>query len=473
SFEADSVGPYLFKVYQITPSCRGRTYRLETSFVRPTATPELVTDPDEYEPNDSFQEADADQPTLPIQVPLVLQLTFDTKDDADYFRFYTKEDRFYEATTSNLSLVDTLLEIYDEDRDRVERDDDGGGGFASRATWQADYDGYYYVVVRNNAASPGEYDLTLDEISAPATATPGPTATAPIARGEADDCEDNLDFNHACVLAVDEAQTFNFVPVFGSGPDNDFYRIWVKPGLHFRCETSDLSPGLDPNMIMFSGPSWDNAIAGNDDIEPGNYNCAVSYYATYEGWLYVLVGTGDRTPPDVTNSDYTLTCSKSTTSFLATSTPQPAATPDSSGKLPSPMPTATPTSSGSPVATPTPETQGLTVRPLMTPTPAAPATPAPRFLPIRLIVYYDGNGDGQPGAGEGIAGISAQAHEVMSNELLAQDFTDTQGSLEFTVSAQGPVRISIPFLGFSHLATGAEASVQVRVPPQSPPGGTP
>jgi hypothetical protein len=109
----------------------------------------------------------------------------------------------------------------------------------------------------------------------------------------------------------------------------------------------------------------------------------------------------------------------------------------------------------------------------MTPTPAAPATPAPRFLPIRLIVYYDGNGDGQPGAGEGIAGISAQAHEVMSNELLAQDFTDTQGSLEFTVSAQGPVRISIPFLGFSHLATGAEASVQVRVPPQSPPGGTP
>jgi hypothetical protein len=62
---------------------------------------------------------------------------------------------------------------------------------------------------------------------------------------------------------------------------------------------------------------------------------------------------------------------------------------------------------------------------------------------------------------------------VASNELLAQDFTDEQGNLEFTVSAQGPVRISIPFLGFSHLVTGAEANIQVRVPPRSLPGGIP
>jgi hypothetical protein len=35
------------------------------------------------------------------------------------------------------------------------------------------------------------------------------------------------------------------------------------------------------------------------------------------------------------------------------------------------------------------------------------------------------------------------------------------------------VRISIPFLGFSHLVTGAEADIQVRVPTRSTPGGTP
>jgi hypothetical protein len=470
SFTAKNAGPYLFKVFQLTPSCSGRGYRLETAIVRPTATPEVVTDADDYEPNDSFDEADQTTPTLPIQVPILLELTFDTEDDQDYFRFYTKDDRTYEATTSDLNLVDTLLEIYDEERKRVERDDDGGGGLASRASWEADYDGYYYIVVRNNVASAGSYDLTLSEVT-PATRTPAPSATpaaGPTPRGRADDCEDNLDFQRACVIPVDRAETFNFVPVFGEGPDNDFYRVWVKAGLHFRCETSDLAPGLDPNMIMFNGPSWDNVIAGNDDIDTGNYNSAINYYATYDGWLYVLVGTGDRTPPDVYDSDYTLRCEKSTEPFSAPRTPRPTATPE-----PTRGPTPTPTTAGSPVATPTPETQELTVRPLTTPAPAAPTPPSPRFVPIQLLVYYDGNVDRQPGAGEGIAGISAQAYEVVSNELLAQDFTDEQGSLEFTVAAQGPVRISIPFLGFSHLVSGAEASIQVRVPPHSLVGGTP
>jgi hypothetical protein len=461
-------------VYQLTPSCSGRTYKLEVSVVRPTATPEVVTDADEYEPNDSFEQAEQDKPTLPIQVPISLDLTFHTADDIDYFRFYTKEDRWYQATTSNLNLVDTLLEIYDEDRDRVERDDDDGGGLASQASWEADYDGYYYIVVQNNVDSSGSYDLTLDEISAPATKTPGPSPTpGATPRSQADDCEDNLDFEHACVLAVDRAETFNFVPVFGRGPDNDFYRIWVKSGLHFKCETSDLAPGLDPNMIMFNGPSWDNAIAGNDDIEKGNYNSALNFYATYDGWLYVLVGTGDRTPPDVTDSSYSLICEMSTEPFPAAGAPRPTGTPDPSGKLPSPVPTATPTTGGSPVATPTPGTPQLSVRRLTTPVPTGPVTPSPRFVPISLLVYYDSNGDGQPGAGEGIAGVSAQAYEVASNELLAQDFTNEQGSLEFTVSAQGPVRVSIPFLGFSHLVGGPEANIQVRVPPRSASGGTP
>ena len=464
TFKAGSVGPYLFKVYQLTPSCTGRTYRLESSVVTPTATPQVVTDEDAYEPNNSFQEAQQDKPTLPIQVPILLELTFHNADDEDYFRFYTKEDRWYQATTSDLSLVDTLLEVYEEDEERIERDDDGGGGLASQVSWKADYDGYHYIVVKNNVQSAGSYDLTLEEIGAPATQTPSPTSPAGATpRAQADDCENNLDFFHACVLAVNEGQTFNFAPPYGSGPDNDFYKIWVKSGLHFRCQTSNLAPGLDPNIIMFSGPSWDSAIAGNDDVAKGNYNSSLTYYATYDGWLYVLVGTGDRTPPDTTDSSYTFICEKSTESFSAESTPRPTPT--------SAAPTATPTAttSGSPVATPTPESQELTVRPLTTPTPPAPVTPSPRFVPVRLLVYYDGNGDGQPGAGEGIAGVSAQAYEIASNQLLAQGFTDEQGSLEFTVSAQGPVRIGIPFLAFSHLVTGAEADIQVRVPPRSLP----
>jgi hypothetical protein len=111
------------------------------------------------------------------------------------------------------------------------------------------------------------------------------------------------------------------------------------------------------------------------------------------------------------------------------------------------------------------------VRRLTTPAPAT--IPPSRLLPISLFVYYDANGDGQRGAGEGIAGISARAYEVATNELLAQDYTDAQGSLTFSVSAQGPVRLSVPFLGLSHLVVGEEAKLQIRVPPQSGIGGAP
>lgn len=482
TFQAEDRGPYFFRVFQLTEDCTGRTYDLTASKVQPTATPTLTplpsADEDGYEPNNSFEQAMAERPTLPIQVPLLLELTFHTADDVDYFRFYTKEDRWYQATTSDLNLVDTLVEIYDEDRIRVERDDDGAGGLASQASWQADYDGYYYIVVQNNVDSFGSYNLTLDEISAPATETPGPSPTpGATPRAQADECEANPDFARACVLPVNETQEFNFIPAFGEGPDNDFYKIWVKPGLHFKCETSDLSPGVDPNMIVFAGPSWDQAIGGNDDIAPCNYNSSFTYYATYSGWLYLLIGTGDRTPSDVLNSSYSLRCDKSSTPFSATSTPPSGATPDSSGKLPTAELTATPTTGESPVATPTQQAQGLlSIRPLTTPTPPSPA--GPRFVPVSLLVYYDANGDGQAGAGEGITGISAQAYDVATNELLAQGFTDAQGRLSFTVSTQGPVRLAIPFLGFSHLIpasadTEEEASVQVRVPPHSAPGGIP
>jgi len=220
-------------------------------------------------------------------------------------------------------------------------------------------------------------------------------------------------------------------------------------------------------MIVFTGPSWENAIGGNDDREPGDYNSYFSYYATYEGWLYLLLGTGDRTPSNVHSSNYTLLCGMHVPG--QTSTPGP-----KDGSTPAPTPgaqTATPAPPGSPAATPTPAE--VMVRPLTTPTPVPDTTPAPRFIPISLLVYYDANDDHQPGAGEGIAGVSAQAYEAAINQLLAQGFTDEQGNLEFTVAAQGPVRISVPFFGFSQLVAGEGASIYLRVPPQTLPGGAP
>lgn len=472
TLEAENQGPYYFKVYQLAPGCQGDTYYLETSFTQPTPTPSKTPPPsadkDEYESNDSFGEAKE----LPVQMLITLDnLTFHVSDDEDWFKFWTKSGKWYWATTSDLSGVDTEIEIRDRDNSIEKSDDDGGGGYASQAEWEAGYDDYYYIRVIDKGETIGSYNLKVEEISAPATSTPGPTATpgpGVTPDPDADNCEDNLDFEHACVIPVNVSQTFNFVPAYGEGPDNDFYKIWVKRGLHFRCATSDLDPGIDPNMIVFSGPSWGDAIGGNDDIGPGNYNCAFNYYATYEGWLYVLVGTGDRTPSDVYDSRYTLTCEKRvsvTSTPEPTDTPRPTATPEA--------PTATPTTTGSPVATPTPS-RGLSVRLRATPSPAPPVTtPSSRFIPINLLIYYDADKDHRPSSGEGISGISAQAYEVATNQLLAQGFTDGQGSLEFTVAPRGSARVAVPFLSFSQLVTGEGADIVIRVPPHSLAGGAP
>ena len=448
-------------------------YRLDINRVAATPTPTNTPLPgaDAYEPNDTretayiFPVATSASATNANFVP--------SDSDEDWFSFYVKTGRHYRASTSNLSGVDTYLEVFDKDGNLVVADNDSGGGFASKAEWQAAYDGNYYIRVTNLVSiseSDDTYDLAVAEISVSVTSTPTPKP-AP-SNPNADRCDKNelgnYDFDHACVISPDVSEKFNFVPPPYGGTDNDFFKIWVKPGLHYECSTSDLSPGVDPNMIVYDANR--NAIGGNDDVEPGDFNSYFAYYATYEGWMYILVGTGDRTPTDVSKSDYTLRCAMHPPG-QPTATPGPTATPtprptSSGGEERSPTPTATPR------ATATPESEDLTVRVLTTPTPAPPAvatTPAPRFIPIQLLVYYDSNDDHQPGAGEGIAGISAQAYEVATNQLLAQGFTDERGNLEFTVASAGPVRVTVPFFGFSQLVAGESegASIYLRVPPHS------
>jgi hypothetical protein len=454
-------GSHYIRVEAVTVSTstvKIANYRLDIDLIATTPTPTNTPMPgaDDYEPNNTRETAYA----LPIATSAnATDANFYPSGDEDWFAFYVKSGRYYRASTSNLSGVDTFIEIFNQDGNEIGSDNDAGGGFASKYEWQASYDGYYYVRVTNLVTSDSEdtYDLTVAEIGTPPTNTPAPGATAV---SGVDSCENNFEFDSACVIAADKTYTFNFLSPYGSGPDNDFFKIWVKPGLLFDCATSDLAPGVDPNMIVYDNNR--NAIGGNDDVEPGNYNSAFSYYATYEGWLYLLVGTGDRTPSDPQNSSYSLEC-ESRVPGEATATRSPAAT-----NTPRPGETATPTKA----PTPAPTSQALTVRKLTTPTPAPATTPAPRFIPIDLLVYYDENNDRQPGAGEGIGGISAQAYEAATNQSLAQGFTDEQGHLEFSVSAQGPVRVSVPFFGFTQLVAGAEgASIYLRVPPRAQ--GTP
>jgi len=327
---------------------------------------------------------------------------------------------------------------------------------------------YYFKVFQiSNYCSGGTYHLSaygLPPTSTP-TRTPGPTATTqpePTAIPGADRFEPNYDFNKAATIATDVTyDDLNFIPWGSSSEDNDYYKIWVKPGLFFTCQTTNLGPGVDTNMIFYDHNR--NLIAGNDDVALGDYSSYVSYYSTYEGWLYILVGHGGRLPlADVSQSTYSLRCTKT-----LPGTPTPYA------KL---LPTATPypqdTSSVSPLPTPIPtvDSAELVVRTLTTPVPPSPAdTSAPRFVPIDLLVYYDSNDDRSPGAGEGIAGVVALAYDTATGEQIAQGITDPSGRLRFTAAARGAVRISIPYLGVSQTVGSAGASIYVRIAPQSLP----
>jgi hypothetical protein len=462
-------------------------YRLEVDRIAATLTPTPQDKWDAYEPNNSL-----DAPSDVSVGGTLGNLNFwpygaITEEDAkaadadvDVLRVWCKPGHTCRAETSVTNGVDTLIKLYadnatDPGAPRIEENDDFGGTLGSQVTWESSGSGYYKIWIENRDGSPRQetgqtYNLTLTDLVATPTPTPGPTSTSrpgPTALPGIDSFEPNYDFAIASTIATGVTYSANFIPWGGGHEDNDYYKIWIKPGLHFVCETLDLAPGVDTNMIVYDGN--ENAIGGNDDVELGEYRSRFAYFSTYEGWLYILVGHGGRLPAsELEDSDYKVRCDMQVPGEpTATSTPKPDDTPQPTA------PAATPTPSGSPIATPVPP-EGLTVRALTTPTPVPATTPAPsRFIPISLLVYYDAKDDQQPGAGEGIAGISAQAYEVATNQLLAQGFTDEQGSLEFTVSAQGPVRVSVPFFGFSQLVAGEGASIYLRVPPQPLTGGAP
>ncbi len=330
---------------------------------------------------------------------------------------------------------------------------------------------YYFKVLQiSNYCSGGTYHLEASESPPTATPTPTPTPTGtatpppPTPLAGADRFEPNHDFNHASTIATGVTyDNLNFVPWGGATEDNDFFKLWVKPGLLYTCETLNLAPGLDTNIIIYDHNR--NGLAGNDDVTPGDYRSRVSYLSTYEGWLYVLVGHGGRFPySEVQNSTYSLRC---TVEVLGLPTPAPTATPRPPTATPGPKDwTPTPdTTFTSPPPTATPSTgAGLSVRLISTPAPPSPeVTPAPRFVPLDILVYYDTNNDRSPGAGEGVAGLRILAYDTLTGEQVAEGVTDEMGRLRFTAAVRGAVRIVVPYLGIGRVIEGEGASVYIRI----------
>ena len=255
----------------------------------------------------------------------------------------------------------------------------------------------------------------------------------------------------------------NFTPWGNAEQDNDYFKLWVKPGLLFSCETFELAPVVDTNMILYDHNY--NQIGGNDDRALGDYRSRLSYYSTYEGYLYLLVGTGDRLSfEDAKNSSYKLKCEKS---VPGTSTPVGG---DGPSKDSTPVPTATSPSSPVPTPTSTPATVNdsvaLTFQPLTTPEPLK-ATPTPSgFRNFRLVIYYDDNSDGQFGAGEGVPGFYVRVLDAYGSEELARGYTDEQGNLSFSVPTVDLVQVLVPSLGLERQVAPSVPEVKIRIVPQ-------
>lgn len=446
--------------------------RTPTPTRTPPSTPIYV---DQYEPNNNLQTA------YTMAAGQVLQAnTLWPAGDIDFFRFHGKAGSVYEVFTRDLDPgIDTVLTVYDTNGNGIATNDDAEPlDRASRVTISAGQSGFYFAsVVNRDPTDPVDKTYSIEVREAL-----GPTRIAGV-----DDCEPNNTFQTACVLQLDVPHQADFVPPVGTGEDNDFYRIWVKEGLYYTCETSALSSLNDTNMILYSCAGDQCGIDGNDDKDrlAGDLGSRVSYLAAYTGWLYALVGPGPNLEPEYSLSSlytYTMECTQA-----APPTPTPtstraavtggAGTGDKGGgnfvPTPTPFIGETPAITGTvtlPPPSPTP-------RPIVVIQPLATATPAgPEQLQITLetTIYYDLNNNFVAEATEGIMDVAVAVYDNASGQLLSLGFTNQEGKVRFgPLITTGPVRLVVPYLNFNQLVVEESASIQLRIGPRPLPGTIP
>ncbi len=445
----------------------------------PTPTPGGEVFIDDYEPNNEIStatEVAAGQAKL-------TNITLWPVGDEDYFKFYGKKGSTYSVFTADLGAgLDTVLKVYNPDGNKIgENDDFEPTNPRSQFQFTAGEDGFYYARVLNQSATNStglQYSFEIDIIIPP---TPTPTATRV---GQPDTCEPNNTLGTACLIGTDEVkQNMNFVPPTGTETDNDFYRLAVKVGILYTCETSELSAITDTNMIFLDNNGNDfNPQLGNDDRAPGDRSSVLSWLATYTGNLYILVGPVNPPPyEDTPLTNYNLTCR----GVAATPTPAPTATvafvPPSTGGGVVPSPTAVPFPTFPPTPTPIDLASFLTATPppppivdfipLPTSTPAAGAS---QTTSVQVTVFYDRNFNYMAELDEGIMDVAVELFDNATGELMAFGYTNEAGVVRFEgIVSTGAVRVQVSYLNYSQIITGASANILLRVEPRPLPGGIP
>lgn len=439
-----------------------------------TGTPIFV---DITEPNNTFEEAHPIQPGATA----TCQLTLWPPGDLDYYSFAVKQGTFYKIETQNLSPgLDTVLNIYNQQGQGIAENDDSGppGEFQSQVVVQANTTGVYFArVVNKSPADPANKTYCI-QITAMEQPTPTPTATLLATRVGSDACEPNGQLQIACLFGSNQSQAFNFVPPFNQGPDQDFYKIWVVPGMTITCETIELSAVTDTNMI-FLGPNGEdfNPPLGNDNKAPGDLGSRLSFTSNYTGYLNVLVGPVNPVPlAQASQFTYTLAC---------VSTVQPTATPTiafvappsgNGGGIPiaptiTPFPTPTPFDLAT-LLTPSPIViPEVTIQPLPTPTTAAGAQST---VTANVTVFYDTNFNFTPEPAEGISDVAVALYDNTNGRLIAFGYTNQQGFVRFeAIPTTGSARVEVPLLNYRQIIGPGETNIAIRIAPQPLPIGIP
>ena len=359
----------------------------------------------------------------------------------------------------------------------IAQDVNTGDGTGAQLSYSFPGVGPYYIRVFqiSSYCSGSTYSLRFNSLpptSVPSltpapTKTVGPSPTPYAGAQSVDRFEINNNFDLATTIGLNtKYDNLNFVQwdVNSDEWDNDFFKVRVKPGMLVTCRTLDLKPGTDTNLILYDASL--NGINGSDDVNraAGDLSSSVTYFVTYEGWLYSLVGEGFARPAsEQAGTGYSFECT-----IVSQSTPTPAPTPTDSPNVPTRTPVPTDTPIPSPTLTPTPPF--IKVNPLPTATP--PGLPAQQ-VPVSLLTFYDTNGNNKYDPGEGIVGISARVIDLTTGKLLAQGLTDTTGRVTFTVSAPGAVQLVVPFLNRSEIILPSGKAVTIRVSPSELPRAIP
>jgi len=357
--------------------------------------------------------------------------------------------------------------------------DENTNDFSATANFVASFTGrIFFQVYQLNAATQctgGGYNIVFTN-STPTptptgtirpTNTTGPTVTPYAGAPSSDRFEVNNNFDQATTIGLNvKYDKLNFVQwdVHSTEWDNDFFKVRVKPGMLVTCRTLELTPGTDTNLILYDQNL--NGINGSDDVNraAGDLSSSVTFFVTYEGWLYGLAGEGFSRPlSEQAGTGYSYEC---TINNQSTPTLGPTATDLPNVPTRTPIPTETPIPS--PTLTPTPPY--WIVKPLPTATP--PGLPTQQ-IPVSLLTYYDANGNNKYDPGEGIVGISARIIDLTTGKLLAQGLTDTTGRVSFTVSAPGAVQLVVPYLNRSEIILPSGKAVTIRVSPSELPGVIP